>query len=264
MTTTVTGAEAPADGERRQRVWSDETTVALVETPDRTRYSNVESLDHRVQLTHERTLERYLDAGAFEVASTVARGDHTFTTLVADATRPGVDGFEDGSFAARFVVDEHGVVHEASVDYATGYDDTETHVEWRVAELGASPDRPAWVDDAPEAAFLNASVDADVERRHGEGTPYLVVTSSGTDPLPDGATLNVTTNGGTGDGRALNTALDLDTDLAPGESVYVYRSDDGLRLTRDESVARSGDGLRSDVGVTVSADAVVYGSFGMG
>ena len=265
----------PADGsttsadEYTQRVWHDETTVVSVELPNRTRYHNVEGLFTDRALSMARNYEEVLAAGAFDVEKVIDRGNHTYTTLVATDTRDGVRKF-DATFEARFVVDERGVVHEAVVDYAHTEDGTERHIERRLVRLGPSLDRPDWVADVPGAAFRNASLDVDVEHRHHSAQEtYLVVTSGGPDALPAGTELNVTTNrndsAGSGVGpNALQAVVRTDSSLTPGESVYVYRTGETLELTRDRSVAASGDGLRSSVNVAVSHEDVTFGSYGMG
>lgn len=260
--------ESRLGDEYRQRLWRDATLVSRVDAGNETRYSNLDALRVEPGVTKSAEYERYLAGGNVTVERVVAGEDHTLTTLVADDARP-AEGV-DGRYDARFVVDERGVVHEATVTTGQRDGDVQRHLEYDLVRLGTSPERPGWVDDAPDAAFLNVTLDADVEHRHGGGTPYLVVTNEGTDAMPAGATLNVTTNRDSlGRDAApasapLHAVLRTDEPLAPGESVSVYRSGESLELTRDGSVARGSDGVRSDVALDVGVGDVTYGSFGMG
>ncbi|MFD1513750.1 hypothetical protein [Halomarina rubra] len=258
--------DGPA-GDYRQRLWGGDSVVTRIDRGNETTYNNVEALASRLGVAQSQTFERYLDIGAYDVERVVTDGEHTFTTLAA--TEPRDDAEFNGTFEARFVVDERGVVHEVDVHTDQRMGDYEQRIEYRLVELGASPERPDWVSEVPDVAFENVSVDADVNT-HGDGgsTPYLTVTNEGPDTLPAGAELNVTTNEPDSDEPAreetLNAVLRTGAPLDPGESVYVYRSGDTLELTRDEATAKSGDGLRSSVSVAVSADGVSFGSFGMG
>jgi hypothetical protein len=260
--------ESRLGDEYRQRLWRDATLLSRLDFGNETRYNNLDALAVRPDVTKSAEYERYLAGGNVTVERVVAHEDHTRTTLVVDEARPAED--VDGRYDARFVVDERGVVHEATVTTGQSTGDVQRHFEHDLVRLGTSLQRPDWVADAPDAAFLNVTLDADVEHRHGGGTPYLLVTNEGTDAMPAGATLNVTTNrDATGMGSAsastpLHARLRTDEPLAPGESVSVYRSSESLERTHDESVAREGDGVRSDVAIDVGVGDVTYGSFGMG
>jgi hypothetical protein len=133
---------------RHEQVWSNESTtlgVTPVENASvayRTDYPTSPGV-----LTRAGVYESVLRSGDFVVERVVARDGHTFTTLVAD------DGDASGDGTAlpadRLVVDERGVVHEATLSQraaAIGEGDASRTVRsYRLVDLGASPDRPAWV-----------------------------------------------------------------------------------------------------------------------
>lgn len=151
---TVRYATDAADSAVRQRtrtrVWANATTMLRQTTIDnQTAASRIEGLPPSLSLTRAPQYESYLTIGEFTVERVVARDGHAFTTLVATETR---DGFgENVTLDARFVVDERGVVHEATVTIDGGPDSKTDHAEYRVVRLGASPQRPDWVTDATDS-----------------------------------------------------------------------------------------------------------------
>ena len=264
--TTVTTAQPPGGSplspRYREVIWRDETTVYRATTPNRTVYANRADRTFTAAATEVAEFERYFDAGNYSVASVEARGEHTFTTLVTsvapDETRPGADV----AVAARFVVDERGVVHEAVVEAGDGGNvgaGDRLRAEWTLVDLGVSPGRPAWVDAAPDAAFLETTLGGRVTGLTGAREPtVLAVTNEGPDAVPEGATLNVTA--GRGD-ESHTRELRLDAALRPDATMYVYRGDDGPALTRDASVAADGGGLGTRVRCTLTAESVELWSF---
>lgn len=127
------------------QLWGEDATIRQRLTlGDRDpRVTTVDEVPANLALTRAPQYRSYLRMGVFEVERVVQRGDHTYTTLVADSTSAAVDG--DARIDARFVVDERGVVHEASVTVTT--DRGTDRATYRVLELGGSPDRPAWASD---------------------------------------------------------------------------------------------------------------------
>lgn len=140
--------DSPVSQRTRTRLWGNSTATLRRSTVDgSTATGTVEEIPPHLALTRAAQYRSYLRMGAFSVDRVVARGGHTFTTLVANETRDGSG--ENASFSARLVVDERGVIHEGVVDASRTEPDRQTvHSEYRVVRLGASPERPAWVADA--------------------------------------------------------------------------------------------------------------------
>lgn len=128
------------------RVWSNATTtLRAVDLDGETAVSSVPDLPPWLSLTRAPQYQSYLEIGAFDVEQVVVRDGQTFTTLVADEAGESVDG--DVAFDARFVVDERGVVHEATVSVSAP-DGEADYAHYEVVAFGGSPERPPWVDDA--------------------------------------------------------------------------------------------------------------------
>lgn len=128
-----------------KRVWSNATATLRAATIDgETAVSSVEDQPPWLSLTRAPQYRSSLKIGEFAVEGAVVRDGHTFTTLVAEGASEAVDG--NATVDARFVVDERGVVHEATVSVSTpGSEADSAHYE--VVQFGGSPERPAWVDD---------------------------------------------------------------------------------------------------------------------
>ncbi|MFH5802138.1 hypothetical protein [Haladaptatus sp. CMAA 1911] len=69
----------------------------------------------------------------FNVTNVVSRNGHTFTTLVGNSSQ------QQKKSTSRLIIDERGVIHTAVFEVGN------SHFEYRVATLGASPERPDWV-----------------------------------------------------------------------------------------------------------------------
>lgn len=139
-------ADAAVTNRVRTRVWANETSMLRQVTIDnQTATATVDSLSPSLSPTRAPQYESYLEIGEYTVEQVVARDGHTFTTLVATGTTDAVG--ENATIDARFVVDERGVVHEATVTLRGGPDGVTDHATYRVVELGASPQRPDWVTD---------------------------------------------------------------------------------------------------------------------
>jgi hypothetical protein len=131
----------------RTRVWANETTMRRQTTVgNSTASSTIDGLPPALSLTRAPQYDSYLEFGEYTVERVVARDGHTFTTLVAtditDALGP------NATLDARFVVDERGVIHEATVTLDGGPDAETDHATYRVVRLGASPTKPDWVGNA--------------------------------------------------------------------------------------------------------------------
>jgi hypothetical protein len=139
------GDERAVARRTRTQLWGDESGIRMrVTLGDRDpRVTTVDEVPPELALTRAPQYRSYLRIGAYDVERVVRRGDHTYTTLVADSTSADFDG--DATIDARLVVDERGVVHEASVTLTT--DRGTDRATYRVRELGGSPDRPAWASD---------------------------------------------------------------------------------------------------------------------
>ncbi|MFC6953938.1 hypothetical protein [Halorubellus litoreus] len=143
-------------------VWQNETTAFLRTTADgNTSYQRVDRRVDGSELTHPRSLEGVLedDDLQFSVANVTTRdGRRVFTlTATASAGNESADA-TNGTYTARIVVDERGVVSAYRVrQNATGRDVTH---EWTLESLGATPTRPGWVANATERTRRNERVDA--------------------------------------------------------------------------------------------------------
>ena len=136
-----------ADEPRRfvRELWGDSSGIYDHAITDRggTGTARIKEVPTWLSLTRSAQYESYLEIGDFRVERVVARGGHTYTTLVANHTSEGID--ENVTFSGRLVVDERGVIHEGVVDVTSGPDQKTDHVEYRVVRLGGSPERPEWV-----------------------------------------------------------------------------------------------------------------------
>jgi hypothetical protein len=129
------------------RVWANETTMLRQTTiRNSTASSAIDGLPPALSLTRAPQYDSYLEFGEYTVERVVARDGHTFTTLVATDTTDALG--PDATIDARFVVDERGVVHEATVTLDGGPNAETDHATYRVVRLGASPTQPGWVANA--------------------------------------------------------------------------------------------------------------------
>ncbi|MFD1513749.1 hypothetical protein [Halomarina rubra] len=241
----------------RDRLWLD-GDEQFVRTNFTTRDSVIAgpydaSNDPRDGVTRASTYEGVLDAANFTVESTVARDGHTFTTLVA-ADANGTE--DDPAYDGHLVVDERGVVHEAVVEIDRGPESVWGLLDYRLVELGASPEEPDWVDGVRESADLNLSFDAEFLSDHSA----VGVTNTGDDAVPAGTELEVDFE--VDDEPSATTAptvITLDETIDPGETVYVYRSGWEADLVRSRSTAIDDSSFYGDVGVQFSLDDVSLG-----
>lgn len=137
--------------QRATRLWGDGTGILRQTTlDDRTSRSRVDGVPANLALTRAPQYESYLRMGEYAVEGVERRGTHTYSTLVANET--GANVGENATIDARFVVDERGVIHEAEVTLRSGNGETaETdRATYRLVHLGASPERPDWVNETRE------------------------------------------------------------------------------------------------------------------
>lgn len=137
--------------QRATRLWSDGAAMLRQTTlDDRTSRSRVDGVPTNLALTRAPQYESYLSMGEYAVEGVERRGDHAYATLAANET--GADVAGDATIDARFVVDERGVIHEAEVTLRSGSgENAETdRATYRLVHLGASPERPNWVNETSE------------------------------------------------------------------------------------------------------------------
>jgi hypothetical protein len=159
------------DGTVAYEIWQNESTTLVRTTTNGS--SRVQTLRDDVavrEITGASTLAGVLadDDLRFSVANVTTRDGRRVFTLTASASAGnGSAEATNGTYTARIVVDERGVVSAYRVrQNVTGRDVTH---EWALDSLDVAPTRPEWVANATERTHRNASEDANrnaTERTH--------------------------------------------------------------------------------------------------
>ncbi|MFC6953936.1 hypothetical protein [Halorubellus litoreus] len=236
---------------------NESTAVMRLDVRNETQYRNAEGPYATTEYTGGAYLEGYLDRLNFSVANVTERDGRDVYTLTASksvSAHPNASTtMSNGTYAARLVVDERGLVASFRV-HTNDSSSTQTH-EWSVESLDGSPTRPDWLSAVPTAARRNVSVDAEVRREHypnPNGTGYvdnhgvLAVTNDGPDALPAGANVSITSNGTT-------YATTVDRAIAAGETVAFARVDDDLVVRANASAFDDPPDFANEVDVSVTA-----------
>lgn len=209
-TYTLSGSPGGASGTATVDIWSNETSRVIRSTTD-----GQESFQlvgrHNDRPNAIRDVEDYLAAGNFTVTNET--GPNGTVVLSAEKYVPAADDHDPienpTSFSARLVVDESGLIHTLTVD-ATVAEGPHWY-DYAVTRTGIETvSAPAWTDDLPSAATLDAQLSVDVEN-----SSHLTIQHDGGDAVPADAVVSVSDNQTSGQAT-------LETPLADGETRYVY------------------------------------------
>jgi hypothetical protein len=141
--------------------------------------------------------------------------DSSLTLVSADETASDVDG--------RMVVSSDGVIQRIHLEWTAERSDGSTYdqaITYSLSQVGSvSVTEPGWLADAPK---LNASV--------ADGNRLLTLDHTGGTAIESGTTLSVGTVFGPGQN------VTLDQQVAPGDTIYVYRTGSGSDATLEASV----------------------------
>ena len=198
--------------DRRTALWQNGTYGASREVrsvafqDDAVLYQSGPTVDVDAPLSLSPLVPEYLRTGSFAVESTAENGTRT---LVASETHDGTFGtYEVLAFEARATVDAVGRVRSLSVDATLVVENVTFDQRYRfsLSTDAATVERPAWVDTAVEKT---PRAEAHVE------DDYVVVTNTGAVELGPSVALLQGNSG---------PSARLDDPLAPGETVYLYRT----------------------------------------
>lgn len=175
---------------------------------------------YRTRLNSTSSLRQYVAIGDFELTAVESDGERL--TLTAE----GLGNYSDpalpdpanvSSYEAEFVVDGDGLIRSLTAELvvnASGREITSS-VEYALETASVdSVEEPAWTATAVERASLarlSFAVEGDT----------IAITHEGGDTVPQGSTVGVaaTSQGAT------SFSVQLDEDLEPGETAYVYRAE---------------------------------------
>ncbi|WP_323675398.1 hypothetical protein [Halorubellus sp. PRR65] len=243
-------------------VWQNESTTLLRTTVDGdTNYQTVGGQFEASGITGGAILEGVLAELHFSVANVTTEDGRRVFTLAGSRTAPGEPNASttaNGTYTARVVVDERGVVSAYRI--RQDVDERDVTHEWTLDALGATPTRPDWTANVSDAARRNVSVDANVRHDvypnpngtgHVEEHGVLAVSNDGPDALPASTTVAITSNGTTYETIA-------GRELAAGETLYFVRDDGGLAVFANESAVDDPPNFANEVSVTVSANDTNY------
>lgn len=164
-------------------------------------------------------LEVDLRNADFNVTDVIERNGTTMFVLQSNYISYDLGGESQGSdwhYDARMVVDSDGRVHSfESIRRSTVPGDNRTFTNsYQIRTLGdVTPKKPSWIDEVPEFAFIDASVNTDDVWRK-----YIKIEHTRGDPLPPSTVFEFATNGSV-------YSVQLGERLRPGETRYVYVAD---------------------------------------
>lgn len=191
-------------------------------------------------------LSEYLAAGDFTVANE-STGNGT-VVLTADESASTADShgrFADAeTFSGRLVVEESGLVRNLTVEASV--DGEVRSIRYAVTETGVdSVAAPAWVENLPPGATVQAHLDVDVENGS-----ILVIRHDGGDAVPRESVVSVTTNETSGEAT-------FDEPLEAGDRQFLYVDADtgAATLATDRPPAEAVDSIEPPVSLTVRTDA---------
>lgn len=215
-------------------------------------YSVFDRGDYVNRAENTRQLPTYLDATNFTVEGVAERDGETVVRLRATeiSNRSALrlrDSIAVENFSGTAVVDLDGRIHslELNYDLSSGGQAIDQTVTYDLETVGVETvERPDWTATATEEATI-----ADVTFDSAGGV--VTVTNEGGDAIPAGTRIGVVSRA---DGESF--AATLESELAPGETAYVYRNDTSARqgtVVVGSAPTGVGTGLSGEVIVTVSS-----------
>jgi len=173
----------------------------------------------------------YVALGNYTTAGVNDSGESTRITLEAAGRN---ETFTDQinsnitSYRGTLVVDGDGVIRSADIAMTAGTtrDGGNYTVDFDRSAVGGdvTVTRPSWYDTA-----LESTVDVGVEASAVDGTA-IEVTNTGSDPIASGRTMSLVR-----DGVVTAGYVQLEQSLAPGETVYLYKTDADGRFRVSET-----------------------------